>query len=374
LNVIVVGAEDRQLLELVQRTGARVSHLDASLLPTLATAAARQPEAIVLDLRGSAGLPPAVAAIRRQHPTTGVVIVVSALEPALLLEAMRAGVNELVSDPVSQADLDTAIARVVHRRLTGEPGRLFGFVGAKGGVGTTTIAVNVAMALGSLAQDERCLLADLHQAGGDAAIFCGSEPRFSVVDALEDTRRLDETLLHSITTRVAGNIDLLAAPDRAVAGAVDPTKLRELIDFVRTAYRYVVFDLPRSDAAVLDCLDQLTTLVVVVNQELATVKSASRLLNELRGRYGREKLAVVLSRSDRQADIGVPDVETALGMRVRHAVPSGYRAALQALNRGRPLALDNHNDLAATFRRLARDLAGVRPEAPKRAGLFGRLK
>ena len=85
---------------------------------------------------------------------------------------------------------------------------------------------------------------------------------------------------------------------------MDSAKIRTLIEFASTAYKYTVLDLPRSDAAVLDTLDTLNAIVVVVNQELATVKSAGRLASTLRQRYGREKVQVVLSRSDRQADIG----------------------------------------------------------------------
>jgi Flp pilus assembly CpaE family ATPase len=130
-----------------------------------------------------------------------------------------------------------------------------------------------------------------------------------------------------------------------------------------------------SDGGVLDALDQLTTIYIVVNQELATVKSASRMAGMLRTRYGRDKVRVVLSRSDRQADIGHADVEKAIGMSVAHTFPSDYRVALGALNKGRPLALDNHNELSASFRHFAQDVSGVRParSKDKAAGLFGRL-
>ena len=95
----------------------------------------------------------------------------------------------------------------------------------------------------------------------------------------------------------------------------------------------------------------------------------------LRERYGREKVKVVLSRSDREADIGESDVEKAVGCAVAHTFPSQYRVALQALNKGRPVALDNHNDLSASFKRFAHRLAGLKPErgAGRPSGLFGRL-
>jgi Flp pilus assembly CpaE family ATPase len=105
------------------------------------------------------------------------------------------------------------------------------------------------------------------------------------------------------------------------------------------------------------------------------VKSASRLAAALRQRYGRNKISLVLSRSDRHADIGQQDVERAVGCEVASTFPSDYRVALQALNKGRPLALDNHSELSGAFKRFAFELAGVSPDRPSgpRPGLLGRL-
>ena len=96
-------------------------------------------------------LPAALPVLKRQHPTTGVIIVANRLDPAMLLEAMRSGVNEVVADPVTVADLEAAIARL-DRPTAGHAreGAIYAFLGAKGGVGTTTVAVNVATALARL--------------------------------------------------------------------------------------------------------------------------------------------------------------------------------------------------------------------------------
>jgi Flp pilus assembly CpaE family ATPase len=82
----------------------------------------------------------------------------------------------------------------------------------------------------------------------------------------------------------------------------------------------------------------------------------------------------VINRMDRRSEIGQQDIERAVGGRIAHQVPSDYRRALHAMNQGRPLALDNHNDLAASFKALAQELAGVKPEKPtteKSSGILG---
>ena len=375
IAITVVGTSNSELEELLRQSEMQVSHIDLQGLASLAAPSARQPEVVVLDVRGTDRLPPAVSTLRRQHPQTGIVIVASSLETTLLLEAMRAGVNEVVTDPVTQVDLEKAVYHVLGQRQTVTAGRVFAIVGAKGGVGATTLAVNVAAVLGAASKPGRTLLMDLHQTGGDAAVFLGAEPRFSILDALENTHRLDGTFLKSVVAQVAPCVDLLASPDRPSSTPADSANIRTVIDFVSTTYKFTVLDLPRSDAAALDALDLVDTIVVVANQELATVRSASRLSTALRQRYGRDKVSVVLSRLDRRADIVNADVERVIGLPLAHSFPSDYRSALNALNRGRPLALGNHNELASSFKRFALQLAGVRADrdSTPRAGLLSRF-
>jgi pilus assembly protein CpaE len=375
-SVLLVGSRDRQLEEILRGVAAQVAPASVADLARLSAGSAKVPDVVILDVRQSGELPAACAAFHRQHPDVGIVIVATALDPALLLDAMRAGVTEVVAEPLTEEGVADAVARVTASRGPVELGKVYGFVGAKGGVGTTTVAVNMAITLGGLSKPGRTLLIDFHQGGGDAAVFTGTEPRFTILNALENTHRLDQNLLRNLVTEVAPHTDLLAAPERSLGAPLQPENIRRLMTFVAATYRHTVVDLPKSDGAVLDSLEQLSNIFVVANQELATVRSASRLASVLRQRYGREKVTVVLSRSDRQADIGFEDVEKAVGSPVEHTFPSDYRAALQALNRGRPIALDNHNDLSSSFRRFAHKLSGVKHErtaAPKSGGFLGRL-
>lgn len=375
LSVTVVGATDQQLEDLVRGGGMRPTIVGLDALAALGLPSAAQPDVVLVDVRDGA-VPSELAVLRRQHPTTGVVVVAAALEPALLLDAMRVGVNEVVAEPLSLEGLREAINRVAGQKASADPGHSYAFIGAKGGVGTTTVAVNVAAALGALASNpDRVLLIDLQQGGGDATVFVGTaDAKFTVQHALDNTRRLDATFLRTIVLPAGKNFDLLAASE-ADTGQPDASKLRAVIEAAAKAYKYVMLDVPGSNGAVLDSLDGVSRIVLVANQELATVKSASRMAAALHRRYGRDKVELVISRSDRQADIGYEDVERAVGAPVAFTFPSDYRAALQALNKGRPLALDTQNELATAFKRFAGKLAGLSPERVPvaRGGLLGRL-
>ena len=374
-EVLVVDPLDRQLEQFLNACGMRTTRSSAGELAALAHPSAPQPHVIVVDTRGARAIPSSMAAVKRQHPEVGFLVVASESDPTVLIEAMRAGASEFVQEPITSSALEQAISRLVaHRTAPTSAGEVFAFVGAKGGVGTTTAAVNVATALAKVAPSQT-LFADLHLSHGDAALLFGAEPRFSIVDALENTHRFDEAFFRGLITPTKAGATLLASSDRALVQPADMQRFRAVIDFAAHLHRYVVLDVPRSDAAALDALDGTSRIVVVTNQELSSVRGASRLAAALRERYGRDRVLVVMSRFDKQAEISQADVEKVVASKITHMLPSDYRLALQALNQGRPLALDNHNKLAAGFRSLAKELAKVDPE-PKPSepsgGLFGR--
>jgi pilus assembly protein CpaE len=372
VNILLVGSTDRQLEEVLRACGMTAPSAPGAELAALAQPGARQPDVLVIDLQHQSHLPSALPILKKQHPATSVILVTPRLDPALLLEAMRAGVTEVVSN-VTEEELSAAINRLIAGKPAGSvTGKAYAFLGAKGGVGTTTVAVNVATALARM-EPNSTLLIDLHVANGDAAVFLGVEPRFSIVDALENTHRLDESFFKSLIVRSKSGLDLLASSDRVMQSPVDVRRIRTVLEFAEKHYRHIVLDVPRSDTAVLDALESVAKIVVVANQELATVRSASRIVTALRQRYGKDKLTVVVSRADRLADIGHEDVERAVGAPVKHSFPSDYRRALQALNRGTPVTVDNHNELAGSLTTFARALAGIEKPAKTKQKPAGRF-
>src|SRR5678815_1406233 len=199
-SVLLVGSRDRQLEDVLQTIAAQVTMAATGELSRIGAASSNVPDVIVIDVREGAAIPASLAAYRRQHPDVGIVIVAAALDSALLLEAMRAGVNEVVAEPLTDEAVTEAVRRVTASLVPTQQGRVYGFIGAKGGVGTTTVAVNMAITLGAMSKPGRTLLIDFHHAGGDAAVFTGTEPRFSVLNALENTHRLDQNLLRNLVT------------------------------------------------------------------------------------------------------------------------------------------------------------------------------
>ena len=208
------------------------------------------------------------------------------------------------------------------------------------------------------------------------AVYLAAEARFSIADALENTHRLDSAFLKSLCVKTKAGPELLASPDRNVALPMDAGRIRMLVEAAARHYRYVVLDLCHTDPAVLDGLDPVKKIVVIANQELATVRSATRMAATLNQRYGKERVLVAVSRYDPNAGIGQEDIERVVGSKIRHLLPSDYRVALEALNTGRPMALSNQTRLAGALKALAHELAEVAAQPPSTSSgrsLFGRL-
>ncbi len=370
VHITIIGSPDRKLEELVRASGLRPAVASADLL-ALMHPAAPQPDILVVDIRTHGQIPAALNVVKRQHPGTSIVLTVSQLTPELMLEAMRAGVNECLPEPLTVDAVSGAISRLVAQRTTAVSGQVFAFVGAKGGVGTTTLAVNVATQLAR--QQHSTLFVDMHPSYGDAAVQFGAEPRFSLTDALDNTHRLDFSFFNGLTVQTKGGVTLLASPDNTPTTPIDPHRIRLLLDFAVRNYRYTVLDLPRSNPAMLDTLEVAQTIFVVTNQELAAVRGACRVAEALSRRYTRDKVSVVVSRFDKSAEIGVEDIEDVVHASVGFTFPSDYRVAVQALNEGNPFILSDRGKLSEAIVAFARQLTGDANEAPamSRVKAFG---
>jgi len=375
LKVTVVGSQDRELEAVLRACGATPSIVPMTELAALAQPSSKQPDLVVLDLRGHAGVPPGLAALKRQHTTTGVIIIAKSFDPDLILSVLRAGANECVAEPISQGEMDAAITRVVARQPAAAASQAFAIIGVKGGVGATSLAVNVATALARVATAS-ALLIDLHVARGEAALYLGVEPRFTIADALDNIHKLDEAFFRSLVVRAPARLDLLASPDGIGASRLDAARVRTLLEFTSKHFEFTVVDVPRTEPGALDALDGMKSIVVVTTQELAAVRSATAMVKRLRPRYGKERVLVVMNRRDKNSDISHEDIVQALGAPVAHEFPSDCGATTDALNKGRPVVLGYHSALASSFEKFARSLAGLKMEksdAQAASGWLGRL-
>jgi pilus assembly protein CpaE len=365
-------SNDERLPEIFKGCGLKATRLTEAEARTLGKTA-DAPAVLVLDVRPHHQLAPWVSEVQKKQPGLAIVVIVSTLDARFILEAMRAGIKECLPEPITPQALDEAVRRLVVGEQRERAGQVVAFVGAKGGVGTTTLAVNTAAALAKTAGSPP-LLIDLHVARGDAALLMGAEPRFSVLDAFENLHKVDESFLAGLTEKTQCGAQVLASTARPVNVATSPTATRTLLELAARRYRITVLDVPRTDPAMLEALDPATVIAVVTSQELSAVRGAAAIVATLRQRYGSQRLRVVVNRYDKNGPVSAKDIAKVVGEPVACQIPSDYRVAAEAINVGRPIVLEEGR-LAKALRAAAAELVNVgRAEAAAPAtSVLGRL-
>ena len=264
-------------------------------------------------------------------------------ESALFIEAVRAGVKDFLRRPISSSELDELLHRLLRspRGPVAQFGKIVGFMGNKGGVGKSTLAVNTAVALAAR-HPGRVLLVDASVQMGVCASMLDLQPTASIADAVRQRHRLDETLIRQLAAPHASGLHLLAAPaDPLEAGDLDDDVISRILTLARRAYSYVLVDtfplLDRINVAVLDLCDRVMLVFENVVPTLQGAVQLLRLLNNLG--FPQHRRRVILNRyTTLPGSLRPADVAARLGHNVDYVFPYDKQVIIAA-NMGEPFVL-----------------------------------
>ncbi len=263
-------------------------------------------------------------------------------EDSLLIGALRARIRDFVRRPLSSTEFQEIVDRYVGGTATarGRAGRIVSFVSNKGGVGKSTVSVNAACAL-ARRHPGRVLLVDASLQLGVCASALDMDPPTTIVDAVHELSRLDETLLREIAVRHSSGLHLLAAPMDAVeATAVGEVEISRILSVGRRAFDYVIVDtFPLLDAVAVAILDLSELCFSVTSGTVPNVIGMARFLDVIE-RLGvpRARQRVVLnSPQPRFSGALTPeDVATRLGRPIDFVLPFDKKVLI-TLNSGEPI-------------------------------------
>ncbi|HEY7524979.1 MAG TPA: response regulator [Candidatus Limnocylindrales bacterium] len=286
--------------------------------------------------------------IRQEEGQTGhvpIIMLTAEREVEQKVRGLRAGADDYLIKPFHPAELLARIKSLLARfaprdALVGRPplGRVLAFYGAKGGVGTTTIAINAAIALHRELGRKVCLV-DGNLQFGDHRVFLdlGLDKK-SVVDIVS-APSIDIDLIRQVIVKHDSGVDLLLAPPSPeTAELVIPEHMPVILDHLKGLYDYVLIDIDkRLDDVNLGVLEVAETVFVVMTADLSCLKNV-RLVLETVGHLGyeKQKVQLVLNRSNAFTGINVKNAEGALKRTIDHQVVNEYRGAISALNSGAP--------------------------------------
>lgn len=375
LSIVVVGPNERlrrQMCDAAELRDAQIGREYAiypDVLQRQAVASLVQHDALLVELDTDSDA--AVAVIRQAAATDESVTIMAysaAKDADLLVRCMQAGAREFLTVPLEGEQLTQALRRASERRPEGgraklkRKGRTVAFLGAKGGVGSTTLAANYALALREETCDEVCLV-DLNTQLGDAALSLGLEPKFSVLDALESSTRLDRDFLAALLTQHRSGLSVLGGPD-----SYDPSRARNhygletLFELLGQSFSYTVLDAGAGGEYTSAAVQRADLVYLVIQADVPTLRNAQRLIAHFNSTIGAApRMELVLNRVGAKEQLTESQVENTLGAKVRWSVPNDFRRIRDALNRGVPLA-DNSSPVSNALANMARAFTGKRTE------------
>lgn len=285
------------------------------------------------------------------HPSMAVILLCPTQSPEFLIDAMRIGVREVLSYPLSKSALQEAVARIQQRAvMTHTPvrkGKVLAFMACKGGSGSTFLATNLGYVLAA-AHGKQVALLDLNLNFGDASLFVSDHtPVNTLADLASNIQRLDASFLASSMVQVLPNFGVLAAPENPEhAAEVKPDHVGALIDLAAAHYDVVILDMSRTlDAVSVRALDHADAIFPVLQETLPFIRDAKRLLATFQSLgYTKEKIHLIVNRYEKGGDIRLEDVERTLGMKVFRTVPNSFEAVSASVNQGVPVMKIASND------------------------------
>ncbi len=283
--------------------------------------------------------------MRKESPECALLAVSQSTDGQLILKAMRAGAREFLTLPLTLEELMAALARIGEAKFgsTGagnRASRIIAVAGASGGVGCTSLAVNLGCLLASR-PEYTVALVDLDLAIGDAGVFLDAIPDYSLIDVTENISRLDFQLLKKSLTKHSSGLYLLPRPVQLQdVELITPESLRRVFGLLKATFSHIVIDVSKSfteiDQAAFDFANEV---LMVVQLDLPCLRNLVRLqmsFDEIEG-LG-EKLKIVVNRVGLESgQIKLKKARDTIGREIFAQIPNDYRTMIEVRNNGVPL-------------------------------------
>ncbi|MCC6363700.1 MAG: AAA family ATPase [Bryobacterales bacterium] len=341
----------------------------------------RHPEAaLVVDMSYDAGV--ALAAIQKVKQAVPELYVIASnfqADGETVLSCLRAGANDFLTQPLKRIEFRDAMQRLesTPRKVStagNRLGKIYTFLGAKGGAGATTLAVNFAAVLAQ--RKQHVVMLDLDWTANDVALQLGAAPQYTLMEVGENLGRMDQALFEGFVARDPLGFYLVGPPDSLEQrGYFTEPMFREFSTFLVEKYQSIVIDAGRNinDDVVLGALQASNTVFLVVTQEYPAIRNAQRYLSFLmRVGFTQDQIKIVINRYTKKPDslhASLDQVQQTLGQPAFFGIPNSP-VFLASLNKARPMVQDREaaGELDRIFRSFVDKATGVKKEAvPKSA-------
>ena len=327
------------------------------------------PNLLVIEISGDAEKSMgAVASLLKSGEVSEVFLTAESVNHTILMQAMRIGVKEFIAQPFTDLEIQDALKRFKERQIAAaapsgrKNGQIISVFGSKGGVGTTTVAVNLAVSLAKSAGSYSVALMDMNTLFGEIPLFLEMAPKFNWGEITQNIDRLDDTFLSNILTHHHTGVQVLPSP-AYLNGHVRPTPeiMGKLLGMMKRMFDFVIIDAGQStNDSSLKVLEISDTLLLISILSLPCLANTNKLLKSLTdlGYVLPDHIKVVLNRYTRKGEISLKDAETGIGKELFFTIPNEYVATMAAINNGKPLfEIAPRSEITRCFMDLAASLS-----------------
>lgn len=285
-------------------------------------------------------------------PNCAVIMISVQGEKEYLRRAMMAGARDFLVKPFSHDELISTvkntylkesrrIVKVEEKEDKSRKAQVVTVFGTKGGVGKTTIAVNLAVLLAKA--KKKVALVDLDLQFGDVSIFLNLLPKRTIAELAQEGSDLDGELIESYLISHLSGVKILPAPGRPeYSELITPTHVEKVIEHLSNLYDYIIVDTPpHFNDTNLSALDLSSQIILVLSMDVATIKNVKLSLELLDSLNQRGKTKLILNRASEDMGIKVKDAEETLNFLIAGQIPSDGKLVVSALNKGIPFVLSN---------------------------------
>jgi pilus assembly protein CpaE len=303
----------------------------------------------------------AVERVKQAAPDLFVIVSNFHADGETVIACMRAGASEFLLQPIKRLEFRAAMERLErapkhHAAVESKLGKVYTFIGSKGGVGTTTLAVNFAAVLAQRKQST--VIIDLDWIANDVAMQIGATPQYTLLEVAENLDRLDQALFEGFVTRDPLGFYLVGPPDALDQQAVFSDHMfREFATFLVEKYDAIVVDGGRaiSNETVMAAAQVSAAVFLVVDQEFPAIRNAQRYITYLmRTGFNQDQIKVVVNRYTKKLTANMASLEQiqqTLNQPVFYGIPPSP-AVLASINKARPFVANREQagDLDRIFR------------------------
>ena len=266
----------------------------------------------------------------------------------LLRQAMRIGAKDFFSQPLNESEIMTALSDFKKRAqhsVTNEPvhdGKIIHMMGAKGGVGTTTVAVNLAMMIAELKSSSSVAVVDLNTVFGEIPLFLSVKPAYHWGHIAKNMSRLDSTFLLNAMAKHASGVHILPSPSYLNGHPpATPEIMERLLGVMKKTFDYIIVDGGQSMEGpalkTMEMSDQIVLLTLLSLPCLHNTNNVFKSLAGLEGAIPQNRIRIVINRYLKKSDISIKDAEESVKNKIFWNIPNDYKTTMSAINRGLPL-------------------------------------